>query len=116
MLEARILASSVLVLVIGLAACGKESKTCHYRQQRAKDNLNALNSAEATFREKNGKFAASLVELGFTAPEPEDYDLKIDSANATTYKATATGKGAATGDAWTVDQLGNPVVSIDGCK
>jgi S-adenosylmethionine hydrolase len=106
----------VIALVSMGIACGKESQICHSRQARAKDNLNALNTAEAHFREKTGKFAGSLVELGFTAPEPENYDLKIDSATATTYHATATGKGSAKGDVWTVDQLGNPIVSIDGCK
>jgi hypothetical protein len=116
MIQPRAMGCVAIVFVLAAAACGKESKLCHYRQDRAKDNLNALNGAEKTFREKNGKFAGSLVELSFTAPESEDYDVTIESATPTTYKATATGKGSAKGDVWTVNELGNPIVSVDGCK
>jgi hypothetical protein len=114
MIESRIVV--MIAVVFALGACGKESKLCHDRQNRAKDNLNGLHGAETAFREKNGKFAGSLDQLGYTAPEPNDYDLKIESASATTYTATATGKGPAKGDVWKIDQLGNPIVGVDGCK
>ena len=86
-----------VVLLLLLGACGMESQLCHYRQARAKDNLNALNDAETKFREKTGKFAGSLAELGFTAPEPEDYFVTIESASEATYQAAAIGKGRSKG-------------------
>jgi hypothetical protein len=115
MIKSHYVGMVALLGVCGIA-CGKESQACHYRQARAKDNLSALHTAETKFRERTGKFTGSFAELGFTTPEPEDYTLAIDSATDVAYHATATGKGAAKGDVWTIDQLGNPVVSVDGCK
>lgn len=109
-------AIGLLFVGIMVASCGKDSYVCRSRQSEAKADLTALNNAQTKFREAHGKFAGSFEELQFTTPEANNYDVKIEAASPTTYSAVATGKGAAKGDAWTIDQLGNPVVKNDSCQ
>ncbi len=107
---------ALLFLGVLVAACGKDSYACRSRQSEAKADLTAVNNAQTKFREANSKFASSFEELHFIAPETNNYDVKIEAASATTYSAIATGKGAAKGDLWSIDQLGNPVVKTDACQ
>ena len=44
------------------------------------------------------------------------YDVKIDSASATGFVATATGKAEAAGDVWTIDEKGTATPKNDLCK
>ncbi len=102
-------------VVVSASACGKSSIACRVRQRDAKVNLDALNDAEAKFREAHGHFAGSA-ELAFTTPDPEHYDVTIESANVDTYVAKAIGKRGLGGDVWTVNQLGHPVAESNACR
>ncbi len=117
MLDIRSISSVVLVaaVALGAAACGKPSVACRMRQGEATANLSALNEAQAKFHEANGRFAGSMDELNFTAPDPNYYDVSIESASATAYLAKAVGKRTVAGDEWTIDQLGNPVIRNNAC-
>jgi hypothetical protein len=102
-------------VVVSASACGKSGVACHMRQRDAKVNLEALDDAEAKFREAHGHFATSA-ELAFTTPDPEHYDVTIESAGPDTYVAKAIGKRGLGGDVWTVNQLGHPVVVTNACE
>lgn len=102
-------------VVVSASACGKSSIACRMRQRDAKVNLDALNDAEAKFREAHGHFATSG-ELAFTTPNPERYDVVVESAGPDTYSAKAIGKRGLSGDVWTVNQLGHPVVESNACR
>jgi hypothetical protein len=109
--------SSVLLVVtlLGLSACGKNSVMCRMRQNDAKVDLSTLNDAEAKYRETHGHFA-SAAQLAFTAPNPEYYDVTVVSSSPDTYQAKAIGKRKLAGDVWTVNQLGHPVSESSACR
>jgi hypothetical protein len=118
MLDIRSVSSVVLIaaIALGATACGKPSVACRMRQGDAKANLNAVNRAQAKFRETNGHFARSMDELNFVAPDPNFYDVRIVSASTDTYLAQAVGKRkVVAGDEWTIDQRGNPIVVHNAC-
>ncbi len=108
--------SSVIVVAAVAVSVGCRDPYCRTRQKEARDDLSALNDAQAKFRESNGRFARSFDELGFVTPDPNYYDLAIESASADTYFAKAMGKGVVRGDEWTINQEGNPVVRANACQ
>jgi hypothetical protein len=108
--------SSVVFVAAIAVAVGCRDPYCRTRQKEARDDLSALNDAQAKFREANGRFARSFDELGFVTPDPNYYDVAIESASADTYSAKALGKGALRGDEWTINQQGNPVVRTNACQ
>ena len=99
--------------VVSASACGKSGVICRMHQADAKVDLNDLDDKEAKFREAHGRFATAA-ELAYTAPDPEHYDVTIESAGPDTYRAKAVAKDGA--DVWTINQLGNPVVERNGCR
>lgn len=118
MLDIRSISSVVLVVAatLGASGCGKGSAFCRMRQGEARADLNALHEAQTKFREAHGRFARSMDELNFTAPDPNYYDVSIESASNDAYFAKALGKRTVQGDEWTIDQLGNPIVRTNACR
>ena len=106
----------VFAVTLGASSCGKTSAFCRLRQQEARADLNALHEEQNKFRQAHGRFARSMDELNFTAPDPNFYDVSIVSASNDTYSAKALGKRSVQGDEWTIDQLGNPVVRTNVCQ
>ncbi len=106
----------VFAAVLGSSACGKDSPFCRMRQGEARADLKALQEAQTKFHERNGRFARSLDELGFTAPDPNYYDVSIESASNDAYVGKALGKRTVAGDEWRIDQLGNPIVTRNACQ
>ena len=88
---------------------------CRSRQAEAQANLAALATQQATYKVEKNKYASSITELGFKPATDKYYDVTIDSASATAFTATATGKGDAAGDVWTVDQTAKASVKTDKC-
>jgi hypothetical protein len=107
----------VFTLVIGVSGCRSAQKQylCRARQAEAQANLKALSVAENTYKAQNARYSSSLSELGFSPAESRYYDIGVNSASDSVYSATATGKGEAAGDVWTVDQGGKPSVKVDKC-
>ena len=106
---------ALAAVLVSVCACSKNDVLCRMRQNDAKVDLERLNEAEAHFREQHGHFATSA-ELAFTPPDPEYYDVAIESATADTYRAKAMGKRRLAGDEWSVDQLGNPILESNACR
>lgn len=105
-----------LIAFIALSGCGaKDQYMCRSRQAEAKANLQALHTAQASYFTEHKKYASTVVELGFTPPTDKYYDIAIGAASDKGYTATATGKGEASGDVWTVDQAGTATVTTDKC-
>jgi Tfp pilus assembly protein PilE len=105
-----------LIAFIALAGCGaKDQYLCRSRQAEAKASLAALHAAQATYFAEQKKYASTVAELGFTPASSKYYDVAIGTASPTGFTGTATGKGEAGGDVWTVDQTGTPTVTTDKC-
>ena len=106
----------MLAVAFGSAACGKNSPMCRMRQGEAKADLTALDEAQTRFHEAHQRFARSLEELHFTAPDPNYYELSIESASENAYSAKAIGTRSVAGDVWRINQLGNPIVVTSSCQ
>lgn len=116
-MKVRFFVVACLLSIVFASGCRSASSqyTCRARQSEAKGSLTALHKAQAAYLASNKKYAASVTDLGFTVADARYYDVKIESASATTYTATATGKQQAEGDVWTVDHAGTPVAKVDKC-
>jgi hypothetical protein len=106
----------VLAVALGSAACGKDSPMCRMRQGEAKADLKALDAAQTKFRETHAHFARSLEELHFKAPDPNYYELSIESASVDAYSAKALGTRSVAGDEWRINELGNPIIVTSSCQ
>lgn len=104
-----------LLGLLVLAACGRSQYMCRSRQAEAQANLAAMATQQASYKAGKNTYASTITELGFKPATDKYYDITIDSASATAFKATATGKGDAAGDVWTVDQSNKASVKTDKC-
>ena len=89
---------------------------CRMRQGEAKADLSALHAAQTNFHEAHEHFARTFEELHFTAPDPNYYELSIESASKDAYVAKALGTRSVAGDEWRINQLGNPIVVTSSCQ
>src|SRR4051812_10811586 len=82
----------ILGLAFAAAGCGRAQYVCRSRQTEAQASLKALHAAQVSYQTANKKYGSSLGDIGFSSDMARKYDLVVNAATATSYKATATGK------------------------
>ena len=114
------LVAGILGLVGAVAVPRFQSFQAHAKQAEARNNLLRIESLEASYRQANQTFAASLDELGFKPAAYARYQYSVPMAGLTTFLSLAQASGpdvilsgCGARDTWTVDQDARLRVTTD---
>ena len=104
-------------LLLAASGCGKAKYICQSKQAEAKATLKTVRSSEASYLDANKKYSGSLTELAIPTDMARSYTVTVDSATATGYGATATGKDDMAGDVWKIDETATEAKAVtDKCS
>jgi hypothetical protein len=106
-------------ITLGIAVPNFIRFGCRSKGAEAKVNLKSLQASEMRHRMEKGVFAADLATIGFSTSGSAvvRYEYRVLEASADKFVAEAIAKEPTLkDDRWTIDQDGEPVHVVDGCR
>lgn len=88
---------------------------CRSKQIDGKVGLKTVFRAQESWKEEHKKFSSKLEELELSPDLLRRYDFKLVKGDAKRFFATATGKDEMAGDAWEIDEKGEPKNTNNVC-